>query len=132
MHQTVEMRATKKYNKGNAATASLLTANRGLSQDIPLLDRTTNHQQHNSKQLKYTKSQPITHDYHRLATERKFKEVLSQQLKLLNFHRKQFEKVLSSEMDASYLPEQVKTLLTSGLQGIEHYLAMLESVNQRH
>ena len=57
---------------------------------------------------------------------------MSKQLDLLNFHRKQFEQVLSSELDSSYLPENVKLLLNGGLQGIKHYLAMLDSVNQRN
>ena len=40
--------------------------------------------------------------------------------------------MLSSDLDASYLPEQVKVLLTNGQQGIKHYLAMLESLAHRH
>ena len=51
---------------------------------------------------------------------------------LLNFHRAQFESVLSSELDQSYLPENVKVLLTNGLQGIKNYISMIEAVSQRH
>ena len=64
--------------------------------------------------------------------EKQFKELMGKQLDLLNFHKKQFEQVLSSELDSSYLPENVKLLLNGGLQGIKNYLAMLDSVNQRN
>ena len=62
--------------------------------------------------------------------EGKFKELMAQQMDLLNFHKRQFESVLDSELDSSYLPEQVKALITNGLQGIRHYLAILDTITQ--
>jgi len=54
---------------------------------------------------------------------------MAKQINLLKFHKKQFESVLDSELDSSYLPEQIKVLLENGLQGIKHYLTMLDSVS---
>ena len=43
---------------------------------------------------------------------------MGQQMELLNLHRTQFERILSSELNVDYLPEQVKALLKDGLTGI--------------
>ena len=57
---------------------------------------------------------------------------MHKQQELLLFHQHQFENVLNSELDATFLPENVKVLMTTGLTGIRHYLSMLNSVSQRH
>ena len=49
--------------------------------------------------LPHSNTLPYNNDYQKSATEKKFKEVLGQQLDLLNYHRRQFEGLLSSELD---------------------------------
>ena len=57
---------------------------------------------------------------------------MAKQLDLLNFHRNQFERVLNAEIDTSYLPQQMKDLMTNGLRGIKNYQEMLEAAQQRY
>jgi len=49
------------------------------------------------------------------ALEKRFNELLAKQTSLLEKHRGQFEGVMRSDVDTSFLPGHIRTLLSDGL-----------------
>ena len=64
--------------------------------------------------------------------ETEFKETLLDQVSLIAMHKSQFETILSNEQALQYLPENMKTILTTGYQGLMSYLQILEALQQKH
>ena len=51
---------------------------------------------------------------------------------MIEFHKKQFESILDSDLNQSYLPESMKMILNQGMNGIRNYENMLKDIETRH
>lgn len=64
--------------------------------------------------------------------EQEFRETLLDQLSLIAMHKSQFETIMSNEQALQYLPENLKKILSTGYQGLQSYLQILESLQKKH
>ena len=103
MHQSIEARTSGAKVRSHSHVVRSLTS-KNLSGPVNLIGPSSYAKKQeliptNVLPIPHSNSLPQTNDYQKSATEKKFKEVLGQQLDLLNYHRRQFEGLLSSELD---------------------------------